>query len=44
VEVADIYHVHPDFGNDAGFLAGVQRIINGLFDRCEQGFARIIEG
>ena len=35
--------VHPDFRNDAGFFAGIQRIVDGLFYSSEQGLARIVE-
>ena len=41
--VAVGFHVNPEFGNDAGFLAGIQRIVDGFLDRREQRLARIIE-
>ena len=35
--------VDPDLGQDAGLLAGVERVVDRLLDRRQQGLARIVE-
>ncbi len=41
--VAGLLDVDPDFGQDAGFFAGVERVVDGFLDRGQQGLARIVE-
>ena len=40
---AGLLDVDPQLGQDAGFFAGIERIIDGFFDRGQQCFARIVE-
>src|SRR5207237_4322192 len=35
--------MHPDFKNNAGFFAGIQGIVDGLFYGGQEGLARIVE-
>ena len=37
------FDVDPDFGQDAGLFAGVERVVDRLFDGGQQGLARIVE-
>ena len=41
--LADAFDVDPDLRQDAGLFAGVQGVVDGLFDGREQGLARIVE-
>jgi hypothetical protein len=41
--VLDLADLHPDLGQDARLLAGVQGIVDGFLDRGQQGLARIVE-
>ena len=41
--VAGRFDVDPDLGQDAGLLAGVERIVDGFLDRGEQRLPRIVE-
>src|SRR4029078_10247652 len=36
-------HVNPEFGNDAGFFTGVQRVVDCFLHCREQSLARIIK-
>ena len=35
--------VDPDLGQDAGFFAGVQGVVDRFLDRGQQGLARVVE-
>ena len=37
------FDVHPDLGQDAGFFAGVERVVDRFLHRRQQGLARIVE-
>ena len=37
------FHADPDFREDAGFFAGVKRVVDGFFDGGENRFARVVE-
>ena len=40
---SDGFDLHPDFGEDTCFFAGIEGVIDGFFDGGEQGFSRVIE-
>ena len=40
---AGLLDVDPDFGQDAGLFAGVERVVDGLLDGGQQGLARVVE-
>src|SRR5579871_650474 len=35
--------MNPDLGNNARFLASVERIVDSLFNRSQESFSRIVE-
>jgi hypothetical protein len=41
--VARLLHVDPDFRQDPRLFAGVQRVVDGFFDRGQQRLARVVE-
>jgi hypothetical protein len=40
---ADGFDMHPDFGQDTAFFAGIVGVIDGFFDGGEQCFSWVIE-
>src|SRR6266581_2185138 len=37
------FDVHPDFRDDPGFFARIERVVDSFFYRCKQRLARIVE-
>src|SRR5262249_52265502 len=37
------FDVDPNLGQDAGLFAGIERVVDGFFDRREERFARVVE-
>jgi len=40
---ANSFDSYPDFGQDACFFAGIERVIDGFFDGGEECFPWVIE-